>query len=287
MEYTILKGGIDTINYKTNAAYSEVKITNKEVGAKTTYFTVKTDDGKSKKCYVQTPKLLVTKGVDVYQSPDGDKYYLELSLSTNNVDESLAKEINQFKDFIQEFDDYNIQQGLKNSPAWIGKKASEEIVRDKYHPMLRYSKDEEGNISDRYPPSIRFRLYTRDSKFTTECYDSKRNLVDLQETIQKGCRVTVMYHQQSCWLNKNTGYGASNKLMQIKVYPSTKLTGYAFIDDDEDEEGADNNEEENLQEDEDNEEEEVNEDLDAGVEEEEVEVKPAPKKGGRKKKTAA
>lgn len=287
MEYHITNGGDGSVDFEKEGTFSDVKITNKEVGAKATYFSIKMD-GKNKKFYVQTPSLLVPKGIDVYDSPDGQqKYYLELSFSTNNVDEEIVKEITNFKSICQEYDEFNVQQGIKNSQAWIGKKASEEIVRDKYHPMLRFSKDEEGNINDMYPPSIRFRIYKgQDGKFTTKCYDSQKNEVDLEEAIQKGCRVKVLYHQQSCWLNKNTGYGASNKLLQIKVYPSTKITGYAFIDDDEAEDGGDA--EETLQEEEDNvdEEEEVNDDLDAGLEESEPVVE-KPKKGGRKKKASA
>ena len=37
-----------------------------------------------------------------------------------------------------------------------------------------------------YPPSIRFRLYKgQDGKFTTKCYDSQKNEVELDEAIQK------------------------------------------------------------------------------------------------------
>ena len=299
MEYHITNGGDGSVDFKKEGSFSDVKITNKEVGAKATYFSIKMD-GKNKKFYVQTPSLLVPKGIDVYDSPDGQqKFYLELSFSTNNIDEDIVKEITNFKSICQEYDEFNVQQGIKNSQAWIGKKASEEIVRDKYHPMLRFSKDEEGNINDMYPPSIRFRIYKgQDGKFTTKCYDSQKNEVELEEAIQKGCRVKVLYHQQSCWLNKNTGYGASNKLLQIKVYPSTKITGYAFIDDDEAEDVGDvedtleeednvEKEEDNIEEEEDNaEEEEVNDDLDAGLVEPEH-VADKPKKGGRKKKVSA
>ena len=108
--------------------------------------------------------------------------------------------------------------------------------------------------------------------------------------IQKGCRVKVLYHQQSCWLNKNTGYGASNKLLQIKVYPASKLTGYAFIGDESDEEDGENETSENLEEEEDQEEEEETNELDAGVTEDaepEPVVEAKPKKGGRKKKNSA
>ena len=80
------------------------------------------------KRHVQSPSLLVPKGIDVYDSPDGQqKYYLELSFSTNNVDEEIVKEINNFKTICEEYDEFNVQQGIKNSQAWIGKKASEEI----------------------------------------------------------------------------------------------------------------------------------------------------------------
>jgi hypothetical protein len=191
---------------------------------------------------------------------------------------------------VNEYDEYNVQQGIKNGQAWIGKKnPSEELVRDKYNPMLRYSKDENGERNDQYPPSIRFRLYKGDDgKYSgLKCYDNSKNEVEIDKAVQKGCRVKVLYHQQSCWINKNTGYGASNKLMQIKVFPSTKLTGYAFIGDESDEEDGENETTENLDEEEDQEE-EVTNDLDAGVNEPEPElVAEKPKKGGRKKKATA
>jgi len=292
MEYHIINGGDGSVDYSKEGTFSDVKITNKEVGAKSTYFSIQMD-GKNKKLYVQSPSLLVPKGIDVYDSPDGQqKYYLELSFSTNNIDEAIVKEINSFKTICEEYDEFNVQQGIKNSQAWIGKKASEEIVRDKYHPMVRYSKDEEGNVNEMYPPSVRFRLYKdKDGQFTTKCYDSQKNEVDIEEAIQKGCRVKVLYHQQACWLNKNTGYGASNKILQIKVYPSTKITGYAFIDDEDEQDNSPENTEEtntpeeNLQEEEDDADavEEENGDLDAGVEELVIEEKP---KKGRKKKNS-
>ena len=48
MEYQIINGGDASINFEKEGFFSDVKITNKEVGAKATYFSIKVD-GKNKK----------------------------------------------------------------------------------------------------------------------------------------------------------------------------------------------------------------------------------------------
>ena len=78
--YTIFNGGKDEVNFETNGVYSDKKITNKEIGAASTYFTIRSDgSSRGKFLYVQTPPLIATQGasppertdVAIVFSPDG------------------------------------------------------------------------------------------------------------------------------------------------------------------------------------------------------------------------
>ena len=298
--YTIFNGGKDEINFSENGSYSEKKVTNKDIGAASAYFTYKVDgNSRGKFTYVQTPILNATQGIGSFEDKATGviKYHLDLSLSTKGVDAEQAEQIEHFqRHYVESFDTYNVERGVENAPSWLGKKMSKELVEDKYYPMKRVSKDEDGNPIEDYAPTIRFKLWQdKEGKFTTTCYDADKNEVNIQEALTKGCKVQALCHFQSCWVNKNTGFGPRINLLQLKVWPSDKLQGYSFVDEDGPEaeaeaEDADNDndlqaetsENENIEEEEDN-------DLDAGVNNEvdAPEEEPAPKKkGGRKKKNA-
>jgi hypothetical protein len=301
--YTIFNGGKDELNFEENGLYSEKKITNKEIGAASTYFTVKVDGtSRGKFAYVQTPILAATQGIGSFEDKTTGqiKYHLDLSLSTKGLDEEQAAQIDHFKEnFVEKFDEYNVKKGLENAPSWLGKKMSKEVVEDKYYAMKRQSRDEDGNVIEEYAPTIRFKLWQdKEGKFSTTCYDSEKNEVELNdEILTKGCKVQALCHYQSCWVNKNTGFGPRISLLQLKIWPSDRLQGYAFVDGDEADggDGGDETEEQNIAEEED--EESVSE-LDNGVSEEqdavsepepepEPETEPEPKKkGGRKKKAS-
>ena len=297
--YTIFNGGKDELNFAEQGSYSEKKITNKEIGAASVYFTAKVDgsNGRGKFAYVQTPILTATQGIGSFEDKTTGqvKYHLDLSLSTKGLDEEQASQIEHFKrNFVEKFDEYNIEKGLENAPSWLGKKMSREVVEDKYYPMKRQSRDEDGNILEEYAPTIRFKLWQdKEGNFTTTCYDSEKNEVNMEEILTKGCKVQALCHYQSCWVNKNTGFGPRTNLLQLKVWPSDKLQGYSFVDEDED--GGDNNDEssaQNLAEEEDEESNDEANELDNGIESNdadanvEVEAEPPKKKGGRKKKSA-
>ena len=307
--YTIFNGGKDEINFNENGSYSEKKITNKDIGAASAYFTYKVDgNSRGKFTYVQTPILNATQGIGSFEDKATGvvKYHLDLSLSTKGTDSEQAAQIEHFqRNYVESFDAYNVERGVDNAPSWLGKKMSKELVEDKYYPMKRQSKDEDGNVIEEYAPTIRFKLWQdKEGNFTTTCYDSEKNEVNIQEALTKGCKVQALCHFQSCWVNKNTGFGPRINILQLKVWPSDKLQGYSFVDDEANENENENENEnvdvenesndngsDNLEEEEDNE-------LDAGVNEDTEpepeqasepeagsEAEPAPKKkGGRKKK---
>ena len=307
--YTIFNGGKDEVNFETNGVYSDKKITNKEIGAASTYFTYKVDgSSRGKFLYVQTPLLTATQGIGSFEDKQTGnvKYHLDLSLTTKGMDADQVEQIEHFKtNFIENLDSYNIVKGMENSASWLGKaKMSRELVEDKYFPIKRVSKDENGEVIGEYAPTIRFKLWQdKEGKFTTTCYDADKNEVNIEEFLQKGCKVQALYHVQSCWVNKNTGYGQRANLLQLKIWPSDKLQGYSFVDENENEnenenknENENENENESLNEEEDNS--ENQNDLDNGVneasgsdteptieveaeDEAEAETK---KKGGRKSK---
>lgn len=197
----------------TKFNYSEPKIN--AMGGQSVYITTDSNE----KIIVQTPRCALPFGLNVFEGNQGNKYSLDLSLRGTSVP------ITKFTKFIQRFDDNNVQQALNNSEVWFKKQLDESVIDELYRSTLKTQKN--------HAPIMKAKLPTRNDIFLGDIFDQNKNKVDMT-CIQKGCSVQAIIECVGMYFVARE-FGITWKVIQLKVYPPNRLTGYSFVDEDSDE----------------------------------------------------
>lgn len=181
---------------------------------------------------LQAPTCSLPYGMSAFDKAGPVKYDVQLSL--RGYDEEGSK-MNQFFKAMEALDEFMIDQGVKNSKAWFKADLSREVIKAFYTPLIRYSKDKDGNVKP-YPPTVKCSLKKkRDSDaFDVECYDSNRTLykgIPLEELLVKGAELIPMMQCTGMWI-AGSKYGLSFKLLQsvISKLPQSSRS-FTFVDD--------------------------------------------------------
>lgn len=166
------------------------------------------------KTFIRFPPMRAPFGI----SPPKDQvkdYYLNLSIDDSAILEKLVA-----------LDDKVLQFVHENSVALLGKQVEVNVMRDLlYASVLKPSKD------NKYPPTIKAKASTRDGTETSPVYNSKKELVSIDD-ITPGTQVSTVIELNQIWFI-NGKFGLSMRLNQAKLAPSNRITKYAFEDDDE------------------------------------------------------
>ena len=180
----------------------------------------------------QTPSCSLPYGMSAFDKAGPVKYSVELSLRGHDEEGSKME---QFYEALESLDDWMIEQGVKNSKQWFKSELSRDVVKAFYTPMIRISKDKDGNPKP-YPPTIKCSLrQKRDSQdFDVQCYDDKRQLyrgIPLEELLVKGTQMTSLVQCTGIWF-AGSKYGLSWKLVQsvISKLPQS-ARGFSFVED--------------------------------------------------------
>jgi hypothetical protein len=186
--------------------------------------------------YVQTPKMRANMGLSKWpvnkdDPSSGTNDSINLSYGEDEESKALHKFNTMYDEALRE-----LGKG-QMCPTWFNKKTvSDEIIDDKYTPIVRKSKDKDGNPT-KYPDTLKLKLgKNKDGKYLVELYDSKRNLVandDFETELSKGCECVAIINYQYIWHGKQ-GFGQSIMPTQIKTNKQEKIRGYAFLDEEED-----------------------------------------------------
>lgn len=236
--------------------------------SKVTFSDVKTDNHGRKMVYVnmnngkilvQTPKMYAPNGIKRWRKQDAtnnkdDKFEMELSFYGENGTDKNAKEIREFKDKWEQFDEIIKNKVIEKSKEWLGmpkldKSTLESVM---YTPMVKVPKDKEGNELP-YPSRIKAKIdrevdaagnpsgrFLSNKKFKTEVllFDEDKERVELNEdncedAVPKGCQVVSILELVYLSLSKTT-ISTKWKLIQAKVFKNKdSITTYAMLDDDE------------------------------------------------------
>lgn len=180
----------------------------------------------------QTPSMTLPYGMSAFDKAGPVKYSAEFSL--RGYDETGSK-MQQFYQALERLDEWMIEQGVKNSKQWFKSDLSRDVIKAFYTPMIRISRDKDGNPKP-YPPTIKTSLrQKRDSQeFDVQCYDEKRTLyrgIPLEELLVKGAQMTCLIQCTGIWF-AGSKYGLSWKLVQclINKLPQS-ARGFTFVDD--------------------------------------------------------
>lgn len=176
--------------------------------------------------YLTLP-LMLTWGISDYIDEKGEsdgKYTISLQFpresdATKETDSALQK--------LKDFENKIIDDAVTNSAAWFGKKASREIVADRYFPFLKYKKDKDTGETDyNAPPTLRPKVPCYEGEWKSEIFDPKGTLLFPCDTegstpmdfITKGSHVACVVQCGGLWFG-GKGWGLIWKLAQAVVKP--------------------------------------------------------------------
>jgi len=181
---------------------------------------------------IQTPMCTLPYGMNAFDKAGPVKYSVELSLRGYN---EPGSKMEAFYNMLVAMDEYMIDQGVKNSKQWFKADLSRDVIKAFYSPMVRFSKDKDGNVKP-YPPTVKFSLkQKKDSQdFDVQCFDDKRELyrgIPLEELLVKGAQATSLGQCTGCWF-AGSKYGLSWKLVQtiLNSLPQSSRN-FTFVDD--------------------------------------------------------
>ena len=174
-----------------------------------------------------TMPLMLTWGISDYVDEKGESDgKFTISLQFPRDAESTAETRTALKN-MKEFENKIIEDAVTNSAVWFGKKASREIVEDRYFPFLKYKKDKETREVDyNSPPTLRPKVPCYDGEWKTEIFDPKGTLLfpcDVEgstpmDFINKGSQVACVLQCGGLWFG-GKGWGMIWKLTQAVVKP--------------------------------------------------------------------
>jgi hypothetical protein len=159
------------------------------------------------------------------------KYSVEMSLRGYDEAGTKAKEM---YDALQALDEFMIEQGVKNSKQWFKADMKPDVVRALYTPIVKWSKDKNGDVKP-YPPGVKVTLRKVGDDFEVKLYDANKEEyhgVSPKDLLVKGAVVRCVMQCTGVWFAGGK-YGLSWKAVQMvmdKVPES--IRGYAFVDED-------------------------------------------------------
>lgn len=178
---------------------------------------------------VQMPEMSAPFGLGQWpkEAVEGMPVKYDISLSFRDLDrrETLKAAYKMFTDL----DTAIIDNGLNNSFAFFKKKhTNKEVVQALFTPTIKLPKDREtGEVTDKYPATINFKLPMRDNTFQFLCFNKQQEQIDLRSVQLKGSKAMVIIQCSGIWI-ANGKFGCSWKVKQMQVSPPSTITGYAF-----------------------------------------------------------
>lgn len=177
-------------------------------------------------------------GEDTAGKPE--KFSIDLSFKGKETRDTLNKCFENFVDLQKKI----VNDAFTHSQLWMKKSfKSVDVVEELASPIVKFPKDKEGNVTDKYPPTFKVNLPYRDGSFLVDVYDRNKNLVDLKTSLVKGAKVSAIVQCVGIWIIGGNKFSCSWKAVQLQVIPPQNITGFAFkevddklIDDDVEEE---------------------------------------------------
>lgn len=176
--------------------------------------------------YLNTP-LMMTWGISDFTDPNSgvpdEKYTMTLNFPNDNTN----PQTNEFLQKLKNFENFIIDEAVKNSEAWWGETMSRDIVKHMFFPFLKYPKDKLTKKTDyTKPPSIRAKVPYYDGKWmNVEIYDTRGNKLFPNDNgttpdiiVQKLSSVACLLQCGGIWIG-GKGWGLTWKLMQCILKP--------------------------------------------------------------------
>ena len=180
---------------------------------------------------VSTP-LLMTWGISDYVDEKGEsdnKFNMSLVFPNNDY---VTAATTQFLAKLTDFEEQILNDAVKNSETWWGKKKSREVIEDNFFPFLKYPKDKlTGETDMTRAPSMRAKVPNYDGRWNIEIYDTENKLIfpcdndnlTPMDFIPKKSNVACVLQCGGLWFG-GKGWGVTWRLNQCVVKPHIQDT---------------------------------------------------------------
>jgi hypothetical protein len=190
---------------------------------------------------VEAPSLNIPYGVNIYDKNGPDKLKYSVDLSLRGADDN--EQIRALQEFLTNFDEQMITAGLENAGKWFKKPAAtRENIADYYTPVVKVSRDADGNPKP-YPPTFKINLRKKkDGQFEGDFYngterDEKGQIASfprdtpLEEIFPKRGNATIIFECSGVWL-ADKRFGTTWKIFQARTDTAAEIIrGPAFKSD--------------------------------------------------------
>ncbi len=191
--------------------------------------------------YLETPCMLtwgVADFVDKETGKSNEKYEMNLVFPSGDY---ASPETDRFLENLKGFEAKIKADARLHCKDWFNKKeVSDELINDKWYPMLKYRKDKNtGEYDYNYPPSLKVKVPMWEGHFSSEIYDPDGNRLYPNESnpdvtpvdlIPKGTSVYCVLQCGGLYF-VGSNFGVTWKLKQAVVKPKAilNLSGRCLI----------------------------------------------------------
>jgi len=199
---------------------------------------------------IQTPPMELAWDVNCYDEGPYPKYSCEVSFKGMDEDTKQGRELKGFHDKMLELENKLIDEGVKNGSAWfkLAKgKVNKDVISSKFNPLIRVSKNKEGEPDGKWPSTMRLKLQYKDDKFGCKLYDTEGDqfLINNPESTHKIDSILLKGSTTKCviqcvglWIASGN-YMCQWQLVKAEVEIPEGMVGDDFLPDTDDEDEDD------------------------------------------------
>jgi hypothetical protein len=194
-----------------------------------------------KKLLLQFPLMFTWGASEMVDEESGKKSY-SVSIPIKNDAAEASYPLFAAMQAIQE---KVLSDASSHSKEWFGKTMSRDVAEALFTPIVKYPKVSKTDSSPDYSktPSLKTKIQFWEDKFTIEIYNMEKEQLfgpqvqdsDPISLMPQGTYMAGLIECGGLWFT-GTGFGVTWKLIQTKIRPPVKITGFCLMDDEEEEE---------------------------------------------------
>ena len=191
---------------------------------------------------IQTPPMELAWDLNCYTEGPYPKYSCEISFKGMDEDTKEGRELKGFHDKMVELEDKLIDEGVKNGSSWfkLAKgKVNKEVISSKFGPLVRTSKNKDGEPDGKWPSTMRLKIQYKDNKFGCNLVDpdGEKLLIndpesgtDIDTLLVKGSKVKCVIQCVGLWIASGN-YMCQWQLVKAEVEVPEGMGGDDFLPD--------------------------------------------------------
>jgi hypothetical protein len=209
-----------------------------------------------KKFKIQTPKMVLPFGLNEYSEGPYPKYSVELSFrenqSTDPKEIKNNEKVRQFHDKLLEIENRLLELAIENGTSWFKmpkNKINHDVIASKFlPPIVKVSKDKDGEPDGKYPPTMKCKIYCKDDKWGVKLFemsdpsktinvnDTDVDSPDIKNVLAGGARIKGIISCVGIWIGSGTfmcQWALSEA--QVDVPEGSSSQSQSFVPDSDDE----------------------------------------------------